>query len=189
MWTLDCRRRWKRPGTRFVLFTEKTRNLGGNKICESDAPRREHHALLLDSVLRSSFAEILAESAGSSADASATTGALLRVCERISVSMTPLIGQRAAQALFAETVRTIQQRFRWAAMEEAVDTPDSAAVHVSVALSQMDSATAHDAAIAILVRFSQSLASFVGESLMLQTLQETWPGCFEMQNPTETPEG
>ena len=92
-------------------------------------------------------------------------------------------------ALFAETVRTMQQRFRWAAMGEAVDTPDSAAVHVSVALSQMDSATAHDAAIALLVSFSQLLASFVGERLMVQTLQETWPGCFEMQNPTETPEG
>jgi len=127
------------------------------------------------SLLQRSFERILADEIGSDADPRTIGLAVVRMCERISHSITPLVGARATEALLARSLRLTYERFprTIAAARSGVD--ESLSARVEIAVAQQAPGEARGVALSILVTFSEQLASFVGDTLMTSALRQAWP--------------
>ena len=126
------------------------------------------------SLLQRSFERILADEIGSDADPRTIGLAVVRICERISHLITPLVGARATEALLVRSLRLTSERFpRTIAARSAVD--ESLSARVEIAVAQQTPGEARGVALSILATFSEQLASFVGDALMTSTLRRAWP--------------
>jgi hypothetical protein len=130
---------------------------------------------LNESILKPSFVRILAAEVGTNADPQAIGAAVVRTCERISRLIAPLIGERASEALLIRSLRLTEEQFprQTAPARSAVD--GSLSTRVEIVLAQQAPGAVRDFAVAMLVTFSELLASFAGDSVLMRLMREAWP--------------
>jgi hypothetical protein len=136
--------------------------------------------------LRPALRRVLAQDAGTSADAQAVAAAAFRAYERLAEELAPLIGEAGINAVCARSVHLTQREFPWLAPADSAGPRDAPFTHVRLSLEGQDPAVATDAAIAVLATFGELLASFIGDSLTTRLLREAWPDGFSDDTTLET---
>ena len=136
--------------------------------------------------LRPALRRVLAQDAGTSADAHAIAAAALRAYERLAEVLTPLFGEAVINAVCARSVHLVQREFSWLAPAGSAEPHDAPITHVRVSLERQDPAVATDAAVAVLATFGELLALFIGDSLTTGLLRDAWPDAFSDDTTRET---
>jgi len=127
---------------------------------------------------RRAFRRILTRDAGPNAGASAVAAAARRACERLTYSLTPLIGPGGVTAICARSLHLASEKFAGLSQVHASDQPDEPFARLHRFLAQQEPAAATEAAVDVLATAGDLLALFIGESLTIRVLSQAWPGDF-----------
>jgi hypothetical protein len=122
---------------------------------------------------RIALRRVLANDAGDGADAGAVADATVGIWLQISGRLSTVIGERGVSVLFKRALQTTSRTFPWLAVD---NNDDSAVVLPSLrqCLAGRDAAIAEDAGHALLVSFTDLLASLIGASLADRLLSPVW---------------
>ena len=89
-------------------------------------------------------------------------------------------------ALCSRSLHLTQREFPWLALTAPSDGGYVPFTHVQVSLEGQEPAVATDAAVAVLARLGELLASFIGDSLTTRLLREAWPDTHSHDTELET---
>ena len=119
----------------------------------------------------------LAQGAGEAPDASAIAEATLNTWQQVADRLAPVIGARGVDALFSRSLHVTSKTFPWLAMAgNDGNDGNSAALLASLKarLAGQETAAAAEASHALLVNFTELLATLIGESLTDRLLAPVW---------------
>jgi hypothetical protein len=119
---------------------------------------------------REAIRRTLAQRAGDAPNASAIAEATLSAWREVADRLTPVIGVRGVDVLFSRALHVTSATFPWLAITG--DHEDSTAPLASfrARIENCDTAVAAEASNALLVNFTELLATLIGESLTEQLL-------------------
>lgn len=129
---------------------------------------------------------MLAREAGKDATAAGIAAAARGVYERLAAQLTPLIGEVGAAAICARSLHLTERDVRGLATARASAGRDSPFALLQLALEGQEPAVASEAAVAVLAKTCELLASFIGEGLTASLLCEAWPDDFAGNTTEET---
>jgi hypothetical protein len=129
---------------------------------------------------------VLAQHAGSAADAKALAAAARRAYDDLAHVSTPLIGQVGVDALTTRALHLAQVEHPWLA-----DAPESGQTHepfalVIVNVGRQHPAIAIEGTAALFATFAGLLVTFIGEPLTTGLLRKAWPRAFADARIEET---
>jgi len=124
------------------------------------------------------FRRMLAQEAGTDADAPAIAAAARHVCERFAERLSPLIGDAGMAAICDRSRHLAERNARGIESTDASPHEDSQFVLLQRFLEQQEPAAALESAVAVLDTSSELLTSFIGEALTTSLLREVWPEDF-----------
>jgi hypothetical protein len=124
--------------------------------------------------------------AGSDTDASAVAAGARRAYDDLARVLAPLIGQIGIDALSARAVHLTQREYLWLATTREPEQAEGPFAQVYFSLEQQDPALATEAAAAVLVIFTDLLATFIGEPLTTRLMRKAWPDAFSAAGAEET---
>jgi hypothetical protein len=153
------------------------------------------HAALRQLALR-----VLAQHAGSAADAEAVAGAARRAYDDLAQVSAPLIGEIGVDALAGRALHLAQREYPWLAhtregtparTERTPGTPppkqaEGPFAQVIVCLARQDPAVATEAAGAVFATLAGLLVTIIGEPLTARLLRKAWPDAFSGASTEET---
>jgi len=122
----------------------------------------------------------LAQGAGEAPDASAIAEATLNTWHQVATQLAPVVGVHGVDAIFSRSLHVTSKDFPWLAMagNDGNDGNDgnSAALLASLKarLAGQETAAAAEASHALLVNFTELLATLIGESLTDRLLAPVW---------------
>ncbi len=100
--------------------------------------------------------------------------AAINMCETLLKILSALLGNVGSQALFRRSLKLTEGTFpHYREARSAEDDALLSAVGASLRQQEMD--VALKASVALLLTFVELLATFIGERLTWQLLQEAWP--------------
>jgi len=123
---------------------------------------------------REAIRKTLAHHAGGAPDAGAVAEATLSVWHQVAGRLAPVIGTGGVDALFRRSLHLTSANFPWLAISD--DAGNNAALLASfkARLASRETDTAVEAGHALLVIFTELLASLIGESLTERLLRPVW---------------
>jgi hypothetical protein len=120
----------------------------------------------------------LAQCAGEAPDASAMAEATLNIWRQVATRLTPVIGIRGVDALFSRSLYLTSKAFPWLSLSGNEGNSHVLRVILKVRLASQETAAAAEASDALLVTFTELLATLIGESLTDRLLVPVWaPRC------------
>jgi hypothetical protein len=125
-------------------------------------------------LLRETIRTALEQRAGSLPDANATSEATAATWRLVEAQLVPVIGARGLDVLFRRALHQTTAAFPWLAA--CVDRGGSAGPLPSLmaCLASRHTAAAAEAAYALLLTFTELLATLIGESLTERLLAPVW---------------
>ena len=129
------------------------------------------------------FWRLLARQAGTEADPAAVAAAARRLWEDFAQRLKPLIGDAGVAAMWGRSLQLAERRFPGLAPARASGQDGEPFTHLQHFLEHQDPIVATNAAVVVLALASEVLASFIGETLTLLLLHETWPDQFDRMTP------
>ena len=116
----------------------------------------------------------LARGAGEAPDASAIAEATLNTWHQVATRLAPVVGVRGVDAIFSRSLHVTSKAFPGLAM--AGNDGNSAALlaGLKARLAGQETAAAAEASHALLVNFTELLATLIGESLTDRLLAPVW---------------
>jgi hypothetical protein len=130
-----------------------------------------------DDLRREAIRGTLARSAGDSPDASAIAEATLNTWHQVATQLAPVVGVHGVDAIFSRSLHVTSKDFPWLAMAgNDGNDGNSAALLASLKarLAGQETAAAAEASHALLVNFTELLATLIGESLTDRLLAPVW---------------
>lgn len=131
------------------------------------------------------FSQLLTLQTGPGADATVIAAAAQRLCEQLAQHVTPLIGGLGVAAIYGRSLHLTQRQFPALATIPASGDLGGLFADGRRSLEHQEPAVAAAAAVAVLVTFTDVLASLIGENLTTRLVRETWPD-FSFDNSSET---
>lgn len=116
----------------------------------------------------------LARSAGDSPDASAIAEATLNTWRQVADRLAPVIGARGVDALFSRSLHVTSKTFPWLAMSGNDGSSAALLTSLKLRLASQETAAAAEASDALLVNFTELLATLIGASLTERLLAPVW---------------
>lgn len=116
----------------------------------------------------------LMQGAGETADASAIAEATISTCLQVSARLAPVIGTRGVDALFSRSVNVTSKTFPGLTMAGNDGNGAALLTHIKVCLAGQETAVAAEASYALLVTFTELLATLIGKSLTDRLLAPVW---------------
>lgn len=133
---------------------------------------------LADAALRKIALAVLAQHAGSGADAEALAAAARRAYDDLSRVSTPLIGQVGVDSLTGRALHLAQREYPWLADTREPGQSDAPFAQAIASLQRQDPAVATEAAVVVFATFTGLLVTLIGEPLTGRLLRKAWPGAF-----------
>jgi hypothetical protein len=116
----------------------------------------------------------LAQYAGEAPDACAIAEATLNIWRQVATRLTPVIGVRGVDALFSRSLHVTSKAFPWLSMAGNDGNSNTLLASLKVRLASQETAAAAEASDALLVTFTELLATLIGESLTDRLLAPVW---------------
>jgi len=116
----------------------------------------------------------LAQGAGEAPNASAIAEATLNIWRQVATRLTPVIGVRGVDALFSRSLHVTSKTFPWLSMAGNDGNSNALLASLNVRLASQETAAAAEASDALLVTFTELLATLIGESLTDRLLVPVW---------------
>lgn len=116
----------------------------------------------------------LAQGAGDSPDATAIAEAALDTWRRVADRLTPVIGARGVDALFSRSLHVTSKTFPWLAVAGDDGSHAALLTGLKARLADQETAAAAEASHALLVNFTELLATLIGASLTGRLLAPVW---------------
>jgi len=129
----------------------------------------------MDNVMRhEAIRTTLTRRAGGARDASTVGEATLGTWQQVAARLEPIIGARGVDVLFRRAMHQTSTAFPWLALSG--DNENSAALLASLKarLAGRETDASAEASIALLVNFTELLATLIGESLADSLLGPVW---------------
>ncbi len=123
---------------------------------------------------REAIRRTLARSVGDSPDASAIAEATLDAWRQVADRLAPVIGARGVDALFSRSLHVTSKTFPWLAMAENNGNSAALLTSLKARLAGQETAAAAEASVALLVNFTELLATLIGASLTERLLASVW---------------
>jgi hypothetical protein len=136
--------------------------------------------------LRQLALKVLAQHAGSAADAEALAAAARRAYEDLARVSAPLIGQVGVDALTGRAVHVAQREYPWLVGTREPVQGEGPFAQVIFCLERQNAGVATEAAGAVLATLTGLLVTFIGEPLTTGLLRKAWPDVFSDASPEET---
>ncbi len=128
--------------------------------------------------LRQLALKVLAQHAGSAADAEALAAAARRAYDDLARASAPLIGQVGVDALTGRTLYLAQRKYPWLVGTREPDQWKGPFAQITFCLERQDPAVATEAAGAVFAILTGLLVTFIGEPLTARLLRKAWPDAF-----------
>ena len=126
------------------------------------------------SSLRETIRIALAPPGGRHADAKAIAEATAATWDRVTLQLAPVIGARGLDTLFGRALHVTSAAFPWLAVGVHRESGAGPLPRLAACLERQDAATAAEGSYALLVTFTELLATLIGESLTLRLLAPVW---------------
>ena len=139
-----------------------------------------------NAALRQLALKVLAQHAGSGADAAALAAAARRAYDDLAHVSTPLIGQVGVDALTDRALHLAQREYSWLVDARDPAEADAPFARVIVSLEGQHPAIATEGAAAVFATFAGLLVTFIGEPLTTGLLRKAWPKAFSEAHTEET---
>jgi hypothetical protein len=118
----------------------------------------------------------LAAAAGGCADAGAVAAAASGVWRQVTECLAPMIGARGVDALLGRSLQLTAPAFPWLARVLDQEDGRELLANVQARLAARDPNAAAEASLALLVAFTELLATLIGASLTDRLLDPVWGG-------------
>jgi hypothetical protein len=141
---------------------------------------------LENAALRQLALKVLAQHAGSAADAEALAAAARRAYDDLARVSAPLIGQVVVEALTGRALHLAQREYPWLAQTREPEQAERPFTEVIACLERQDPAVAIEAAGAVFATLTGLLVTFIGEPLTARLLRQAWPDAFSDASTEET---
>jgi hypothetical protein len=125
---------------------------------------------------------VLAQHAGTGADAGALAAAAQRAYDDLARVSAPLIGEVGVDALTGRAVHLAQRQYSWLVEARAIEPAAGRFAQFVGCLQRQEPAVAIEAAAALFAQLAGLLVTFIGEPLTLLLLRKAWPGAFADAN-------
>ena len=139
-----------------------------------------------NAALRQLALKLLAQRAGSAADAGALAAAAQRAYDDLALVSAPLIGQVGVDALTGRALHLVQRQYPWLVSTREPEQAEGPFAQVIFCLERQDPAIATEAAGAVFATFTGLLVTFIGEPLTAGLLRQAWPAAFSDASTEET---
>lgn len=139
-----------------------------------------------DAALRQLALKVLAQHAGSAADAEALAAAARRAYDDLAHVSTPLIGRVGVDALTDRALHLARREYSWLVDASEPEEADEPFARVIVSLERQNPAIATEGAAAVFATFAGLLITFIGEPLTTGLLRKAWPTAFSDAHSEET---
>lgn len=96
--------------------------------------------------------------------------------DKVATQIILLVGEAGFESLYARSVFLSKSQFPWLALSAVTSQPDHRFKSLAASLLAQPPALANEANRALLITFTDILASLVGESLTASILESAW-GC------------
>ena len=123
---------------------------------------------------RQAIRTTLAHRAGDAPDASAVAEATLSTWHQVAARLAPVIGARGVDVLFSRALHLTSTAFPWLAMAGVHRDNPAPLASFRACLEARETAVAAEASYALMVTFTELLATLIGESLMERLLGSIW---------------
>jgi hypothetical protein len=123
---------------------------------------------------REAIRSTLARHSEGSADSSAIAEATLRTWREVAAQLAPVIGPRGTDALFIRSLHLMCSRYPWLGGAQGGPEGGAPLVSLKAHLETREASVASEACQALLVTFTEQLASLIGESLTERLLGPVW---------------
>ena len=137
-----------------------------------------------NAALRQFALKVLAQHAGSAADAEALAAAARRAYDDLARVSAPLIGQVGVDALAGRALHLARREYPW--LVPTREPEQGPFAQVTLCLEQQDPAVAIECVGAVLATFIGLLITFIGEPLTAGLLRQAWPAAFSDASTKET---
>jgi hypothetical protein len=111
---------------------------------------------------------VLAQTNGGIADVSA------KLWQQLAAKLTTIIGRGGFTALFTRSLYLTQKEFSWLVPRNVLPAGDLHFSELKLELAKQNSADAYKATAALLLAFTDILASLIGESLTIDLINSAW---------------
>ena len=135
---------------------------------------------------RKAIRETLAHRAGGSPNAAAVAEAALGTWRQIAVRLEPVIGARGVDVLFGRSLYLTSKNFPWLASAAVHGNSAASLASLSACFETRDTGAAAEAGFALLVAFTELLASLIGEPLTERLLGAVWVSTQPNSEPQTT---
>lgn len=125
-------------------------------------------------LLRETIRRTLAQLAGDDPAPSAVAEAMLGTWHQMAARLVPVIGARGVDALFNRALHLTRAAFPWLAIAGEDDDGVAQLANFMARLEACDTATAAEVSYALLVAFTELLASLIGGPLTERLLGPVW---------------
>jgi hypothetical protein len=141
---------------------------------------------LENAALRQLALKLLAQRAGSTADAEALAAAARRAYDDLARVSAPLIGQVGVEALAGRALHLAQREYPWLVQTREPEQAERPFTQVIACLERQDPAVAIEAAGAVFATLTGLLVTLIGEPLTARLLRQAWPDAFADASTKET---
>jgi hypothetical protein len=121
-----------------------------------------------NTLYRQLVGSVTAEASRAGADSVAVAEATVRTWDQMARRLAPIIGEGGFRALYARGLHLTRSKYPWLAVTQEPPTMPFAGLKVS--LQRREFTEARDASNALLVTFTELLATFIGEGLTKRLL-------------------
>ncbi|WP_295960694.1 hypothetical protein [Rhodoferax sp.] len=135
------------------------------------------------STVSESIQGTLVQHAGQAPDADAVVDAVTRTWQFMAAQLEPVIGARGTSVLLDRALHLTAKNFPWLAQTDPPDSAGDPLARLQVRFARRDAQEAAQAGCALLVTFTEQLASLIGEPLTERLLASVW---VDSASPYET---
>ena len=125
-------------------------------------------------LLREAIRRTLANRAGSAPDARAVAEGTLSIWSQVAAQLVPVNGARGVEVLFSRSLHLTSAAFPWLAIARNSGDSVGSLASFTARLEAREAAAAAEASHALLVTFTELLATLIGESLTQRLLSPVW---------------
>ncbi|WP_348008537.1 hypothetical protein [Rhodoferax sp.] len=116
----------------------------------------------------------LTQRAGGAPDASAVVDAVTRTWQFMAAQLEPVIGERGVGVLLDRALHLVGKKFPWLAQAGPLERGVDSLAHLQARFSSRNAQEAAEAGCALLVTFTELLATLIGEPLTERLLASVW---------------
>jgi hypothetical protein len=127
-----------------------------------------------ENMSRDSIQRTLALAAGIAPDAHGVAEATLRIWGQMAARLTPVIGARGVEALFGRSLQMTSVAFPWLSKGDGSNDSADPLANLRASLEAIDPVAGIAGSFALLVTFTDLLATLIGESLTEGLLNPVW---------------